>query len=113
MEHKKIRQQKRKFTEQEILNLLEEYKRCDTTAIDFCRKHDIVEGTFYFWKKKYQSKTELADKATGFVPLTISAPAQRENYEESVLFAEVIMENGKSIRLFRQVPGKYLKELIG
>jgi transposase-like protein len=113
MEQKKHRQQKRKFTQAEILNLLEEYKRCDTSAIDFCRKHGIVEGTFYNWKKKYQSIAQTADNTTGFVPLTISAPAQRENYEESVLFAEVIMENGKSIRLFRQVPGKYLKELIG
>jgi transposase-like protein len=113
MELKKVRQQKRKFTEIEILNLLEEYKRCSTTTIDFCRKHGIVEGTFYAWKKKYQSKAQTADNTTGFVPLTISSPAQRENFEESVLFAEVIMENGKSIRLFRQVPSKYLKELIG
>jgi hypothetical protein len=46
MEPKKVRQHKRKFTQAEILNLLEEHKRCATTTIDFCRKHDIVEGTF-------------------------------------------------------------------
>jgi transposase-like protein len=113
MEQKKIRQQKRKFTQAEILNLLEEYKHRDTTTINFCRKHDIIEGTFYAWKKKYQFNAPVEDKTTGFVPLTISTPTQRENYEESVLFAEVIMENGKSIRLFRHVPSKYLKELIG
>ena len=113
MEHKKIKQQNRRFTEQEILNLLEEHRRCDITAIDFCKKHNIVEGTFYAWKKKYQSKAELADKFPGFVPLTITAPQQSLCYEEGVLFAEVIIQNGKSIKLFREVPCSYLKELIG
>ena len=113
MEQKKIRQQKRKFTEQEILNLLEEYKRCDITAIGFCKKHNIVEGTFYAWKKKYQPKAELADNSRGFVPLTITAPPQGLSYEEGVLFAEVIIQNSKSIKLYQQVPSSYLKELIG
>jgi transposase-like protein len=112
MEQKKIKQQKRRFTEQGILNLLEEYKQCDSTAIDFCKKHNIVKGTFYAWKKKYHSKAELADKSPGFVPLTINPPDQSLGYEEGVLFAEVIIQNSKSIKLFRQVPCSYLKELI-
>ena len=112
MDQKKIKHQKRRLTEQGILNLLEEYKRCGTTAVDFCKKHNIVEGTFYTWRKNFQSKPELADRSLGFVPLTITAPDKNTSYEEGVLFAEVIIQNGKSIKLFRQVPCSYLKELI-
>ena len=63
--------------------------------------------------KKYPPKKTPADEAMGFVPLTINAPEQNGNAEEGVLFAEVIIPNGKSIKLFRQVPCNYLKELIG
>ena len=112
MDQKKIKHQKRRLTEQGILNLLEEYKRSGITAVDFCKKHNIVDGTFYNWRKKFQSKPEFADKSPGFVPLTINAPDKSTGYEEGVLFAEVIIQNGKSIKLFQQMPAAYLKELI-
>jgi hypothetical protein len=70
MEQKKIRQQKRKFTQAEILDLLEEFKRCDNTAIDFYKNHGIVKGTFYALKKKYQSKAQMADNYQGPFCLT-------------------------------------------
>jgi len=113
MEEIKVpRPHKKQRTEQEIIKLLNKYSRGDISAINFCKKHDIVEGTLYAWKKKYHHKINLSDKSIGFVPLTISEPEQSGNREECVLFAEVVVENGKSIKLFQQMPAAYLKELI-
>lgn len=113
MEQKKqIRRQRRKLTGQDIVDLLHEYKRSDMNAISFCKKHDIVKGTFYTWLKKYPSKIEITNTPHGFVPLTVKASAQKEIYEEGVLFAEVSVKDGISIKLFQQVSSSFLKELL-
>lgn len=113
MEQKKhIRRQIRKLTEQEIVDLLHEYRRSDMNTISFCKKHDIVKGTFYTWLKKYPSKVEVTNTPQGFVPLTVKASAQKETYEEGVLFAEVSGKDGISIKLFQQVSSSFLKELL-
>lgn len=110
---KVTRHPQKRQTEQQIINLLNKYSGSDINAIDFCKKHSIVKGTFYAWKKKYQHKINPTDKAIGFVPLTISVSEQSSCDEECVLFAEVIVESGKSIKLFQQMSAAYLKELIG
>lgn len=113
MEQKKqIRRQRRKLTEQQIVALLNEYRRSDLNAISFCKRHDIVKATFYIWLKKYQSKIEITDRPRGFVPLTVKAPTQKETYEEGVLFAEVSLKDSVSIKLFQQVSSSFLKELL-
>ena len=81
-------------------------------AISFCKKHDIVKATFYTWLKKYPSKIEVTERPEGFVPLTVKASTSKETYEEAVLFAEVSVKDGISIKLFKQVSSSFLKELI-
>ncbi len=113
MEQKRqIRRQRRKRTEQEIVDLLHNYRRSDMNAISFCKKHDIVKGTFYAWLKRFPSKIEVTNTLQGFVPLTVKASAQKETNEEGVLFAEVLVKNGISIKLFQQVSSSFLKELL-
>jgi putative transposase len=41
-----------KFTEEQILAILKEQENGLKVA-DVCRKHGIVDQTFYNWKKKY------------------------------------------------------------
>jgi len=49
-----------KFTEEQIIAILKEQANGLKVA-DICRKHGIVDQTFYNWKKKYDglSVTEL------------------------------------------------------
>ena len=86
-----------------ILALLDEYKKSGLSIESFCFEKDIASATFHNWKKKYGKRTLKAGKPTGFAALQITAPA----IAGVPLFAEV-----KGIRIYQWVTAAYLKELL-
>lgn len=44
---------KSKFTEEQIVRILEEAHSGQTSHAELCRKHGISPNTFYLWKRKY------------------------------------------------------------
>ena len=44
---------KKRFSEEEIVRLLQEADRADKTVGDVCREHGVSENTFYRWRKAY------------------------------------------------------------
>ena len=48
---------KSKFTEAQIIGILNEQAQQDLKAADVCRKHGISEATFYSWRSKYAGMT--------------------------------------------------------
>jgi putative transposase len=48
----KIRMKKTRFTEVQIIGILNEQEQ-GMKVSDLCRKHGISEATFYSWKSKY------------------------------------------------------------
>lgn len=47
---------KKKFTEEQIIRILQEAET-GTKIIDLCRKHGISDATYYNWKAKYGGMT--------------------------------------------------------
>ncbi len=45
--------QPRQWTEEQIIALLQQANRGETTIADLCRTRGISENTFYKWRKKY------------------------------------------------------------
>lgn len=43
---------KSKFTESQIVSMLEEHKK-GVKVVDLCRQHGISQATFYQWQRKY------------------------------------------------------------
>jgi putative transposase len=41
-----------RFTEEQIIGVLEEHQ-AGVSAADICRRHGISEATFYTWRSKY------------------------------------------------------------
>jgi putative transposase len=52
---------KKRFTEEQIIKILEESKACITVA-EICRKHGIAQPTYYSWKAKYGGMTVSESK---------------------------------------------------
>jgi transposase-like protein len=104
--------QARKNTEPEIRSLLAAYSHQDGTVKEFCKLHDIREWAFYAWKKKYESFNKGSDRQPGFAALQIQESDHAETPEEDALFAEVVDEKGRCIRIFKQVPSSYLQSLL-
>lgn len=48
---------KSKFTEAQIIGILNEQAQQDLKVVDVCRKHGISEPTFYSWRSKYAGMT--------------------------------------------------------
>ncbi len=42
-----------RFTEEQIVAILEEGQRGEQTVDELCRKHAVQKATYYSWKKKY------------------------------------------------------------
>ncbi len=43
----------RQWTEEQIIALLQQAERGETTIAEVCRTHGVTENTFYKWRKKY------------------------------------------------------------
>jgi putative transposase len=48
---------KSKFTEAQIIGILNEQSQQDQKVAEVCRKHGISEATFYNWRSKYAGMT--------------------------------------------------------
>jgi putative transposase len=44
---------KNKFTEEQVVRLLQEAESGAKSVTDLCREYKITKNTFYVWKKKY------------------------------------------------------------
>lgn len=91
-------------TKIQMLELLSQYDgNPGMTVKDFCRLHQISEGSFYSARKRHRCADTSKQKSSGFI--SIGRPSFKE--PTGVLFAEV---NG--IKLFQAVPAEYLKALV-
>jgi transposase-like protein len=98
---------RRQRNEQDIFNMMEEYERSEGLSVrDFCELHDISDGTFYNWQKRYRQRNEAA-APKGFLQVeVVAASVPAPDNPSGALFAEV-----KGIRLYQPVTADYLKAL--
>jgi hypothetical protein len=102
---------RRRRSQHEILNLLNEFEKAGVSVKEFCGLHSISKATFHKWQSRYKTKKEQEDKPTGlptgqagFADLHITPSTATAN---EVLFAEV-----KGIKIYQPVTASYLKELL-
>lgn len=48
---------KKRFTEEQIVAILQEQQNSGKTVVEVARKNGISENTFYIWKRKYGNMT--------------------------------------------------------
>jgi putative transposase len=46
---------KSKFSDEQIVRILQEAAKGEITQSELCRQHGISENTFYLWKRRYGS----------------------------------------------------------
>lgn len=88
---------------QELITLLKKFEKSEGVTVKaFCALHNIGEGAFYSFRKRYYHKTAKPEKHTGFIKIKPTAAEGRPG----LLFAEV-----KGIKLYQPVCADYLKTL--
>ena len=105
MEMDVAKQPGKQRTKEEIISLVEEYRKTKMSAKDFALSKGVRKATVYYWRKKYGSKPRIQNPNSGFATLKINPSALTH---ASHLFAEV-----GAIKIYHYVPASYLKELNG
>lgn len=70
---------KSRFSEDEILILLEEYES-GKSIIDICKDSGISMPTFYIWKRKYSNQSNIENKIKML---------EQENFHLKQMYAEL------------------------
>ncbi len=91
-------------SKENILNILDGYRKSNLSVKAFCDLNQIANATFHNWKKRYSKVKSKQDKPSGFASLQIMPSVQAA---ESSLFAEV-----KGIKIYQPVAADYLKALL-
>ena len=85
---------KSKFSEEQIVRLLQEAESGQKTQAELCREHGVSPNTFYVWKRKY-SGLQTDD-------LRRLRELERENDELKRLVAERELEISAVRKVFRK-----------
>ena len=92
----------RRFGDKEkMFKMLHEYEKSNLAIKTFCLENNIAPGTFYYWKKKYNTRSVNQPTQSGFASLHITTPSP------AAIFAEV-----HGIKIYQWVTAAYLKELL-
>ncbi len=93
------------------------------TVQDFCSNEDIAPSTFYYWRKKLQSRA----KKNNFIPLIVKPPGsalsqgyrkgshhaiQTSQMTDDKVMLEVVYPNGTLLRIKNDIDIVHLRALI-
>jgi hypothetical protein len=94
-----------KRSKQEMLFLIREQQSGNLSVKAFCELKGISEACYYYWRKKYISKSGPSNEpqTENFRLLKF----EQEEQNDTSLFAEY-----KGIKFYREVSAGYLKELM-
>jgi putative transposase len=74
----------KRFTDEQIVRILEESEQGKLSIAELCRKHQISEATYYAWKKKF--------KGLQVKEVRRLKELEQENARLKKLLAETILE---------------------
>lgn len=103
MEQINERPVRQRRTNQQILQLLDQFDKSKLTVKDFCRQHSISTGNFHKWKSRNRSNAVGKNKHSAFAALDIVSASQTRS---PILFAEV-----RDIKIYLPVSASFLREL--
>lgn len=85
-------------TEQEKLDLIEQWEKSGLPIKTFCDEHQCSDSIFHTWLNKYRRGKKSAKQQNGFIPLHIAGNSSVN--EDSRCYAEIIMASGTMIKLY-------------
>jgi transposase-like protein len=87
-----------KRTEQEKLDLIDQWEKSGLPIKTFCEEHQFSDSIFHSWLNKYRRGKKSAKQQQEFIPLHVAGNSAVN--EDSRCYAEIIMVSGTRIKVF-------------
>lgn len=95
------------INEETMVSLISEREQSGICVKDFCKDHQLSEGTYYYWRKKLLNKSKSTPKnQQGFTMLELG------NEGAGSLFCEMTTPSGGRLRFYQPVPASFLQSLL-
>jgi len=99
-----------KRTEQEKLDLIDQWERSGLPIKTFCSQHNFSDSLFHTWLNKYRRNRKPVKKQDEFIALQVR-PTPLIN-QPGCLYAEVITVKGNHVKLYQPVSSNYLRTIL-
>ncbi len=100
-----------KRTEQEKLDLIEQWEKSGLPIKTFSDQHQFSDSIFHSWLNKYRRNKKAVKVRKAFVPVQIT-PSSSLHENSSSLYAEVITAKGNQVRLYQPVNVDFIRKLL-
>ena len=87
---------KKRFSEEQIVRILQEAERGEATVTELCKAHGVSEQSFYRWRKKYDGMA------------TADVRRLRELEKENARLKRIVAERDLEIDVIKEVLAKNL-----
>lgn len=84
--------------------LLQRWENSGKSQAAFARQEGLSQVTFSYWLRKYRAAQR--DEIPGFLAVTPDGGGQQ-------LFARLLLPDGIELHIHQNVPGAYLREILG
>src|SRR5215210_816672 len=88
-----------KRTEQEKLDLIDQWEKSGLPIKTFCGQHQFSDSIFHSWLNKYRRGRKSARQQNEFVPLRLPPNTSISDVSTNS-YAEIILASGTRIRLY-------------
>ena len=96
---KSNRKQIIKRTEQEKLDLIDQWEKSGLPIKTFSQQHDFSDSVFHTWLNKYRRGNKVVKQQKGFLPLHIASNSSMGEDSRN-FYVEIIMASGTQIKLY-------------
>lgn len=100
-----------KRTEQEKLDLIEQWEKSGLPIKTFSDQHQFSDSIFHSWLNKYRRNKKISKVQKAFVPVQIKSSSLLLENSNS-LYAEVVTAKGNQVKLYQPVSVDFLHKLI-
>ena len=112
-------QRRRRWSDDQKLEILAEVGVQGATVADVARRHDITRQHIYQWRREMRQKGRFEATGAVFLPVEIDAPAAETAAEDrgdlstgSCGLAEIRLPNGRHLRVAADLEPAVLRRLI-
>jgi len=97
-------------TEQEKLDLIDQWEKSGLPIKTFCNQHNFSDSLFHTWLNKFRRNSKAVKVQKEFISLQVTSMPLSNH--PGVLYAEVITARGTQVKFYQPVSDDLLRKIL-